>query len=166
MSIISPWYCKQHSDDVGRCRAKYWTHEGPHYDDVTWTSCSLKSPIIWLFNILWRPTSKKHQNQCNWLFVRGIHRSPVNSPHKWPVTREKLPFDDAIMPYHDDIIAWKCFFPHYRSFVRRIHQSLLDSHHKGPVMGALMFPLMSAWTNYWTNSWEAGELRWLGTRVK
>ena len=23
----------------------------------------------------------------NWPFVRGIHRSPVNSPHKWPVTR-------------------------------------------------------------------------------
>ena len=23
-------------------------------------------------------------------FVRGIHRWPVNSPHKWPVTREKF----------------------------------------------------------------------------
>ena len=31
-------------------------------------------------------------------FVRGIHRWPVNYPHKWPVTRKKFPFDDAIMP--------------------------------------------------------------------
>ena len=27
----------------------------------------------------------------------GIHRWPVNSPHKWPVTRNMLPFDDVIM---------------------------------------------------------------------
>ena len=30
-------------------------------------------------------------------FVRGIHRGPVNSPHKRPVTREMSPFDDVIM---------------------------------------------------------------------
>ena len=27
----------------------------------------------------------------------GIHRGRVNSPHKWPVTRKMLPFDDVIM---------------------------------------------------------------------
>ena len=33
-----------------------------------------------------------------WLvFVRGIHQSPVNSPHKRPVARKKFPFDDVIM---------------------------------------------------------------------
>ena len=32
-------------------------------------------------------------------FVRGIHRWPVNSPHKGPVTRKKFPFDDVIMWY-------------------------------------------------------------------
>ena len=30
---------------------------------------------------------------------RGIHRGPVNSPHKWPVTRKMLPFDDVIMTW-------------------------------------------------------------------
>ena len=25
------------------------------------------------------------------------HRGPVNSPHKWPVTRKMFPFDDVIM---------------------------------------------------------------------
>ena len=29
--------------------------------------------------------------------MRGIHRWPVNSPHKGPVTRKMLPFDDVIM---------------------------------------------------------------------
>ena len=32
-----------------------------------------------------------------WRFVRGIHRSPVNSPHKPPVTRKMFPFDEVIM---------------------------------------------------------------------
>ena len=30
-------------------------------------------------------------------FVMGIRRWPVYSQHKGPVTRKKLPFDDAIM---------------------------------------------------------------------
>ena len=29
--------------------------------------------------------------------MRGIHRGPVNSPHKWPATWKIFPFDDVIM---------------------------------------------------------------------
>ena len=41
----------------------------------------------------------KHQSSASLTFVRGIHRGPVNSPHKWPVTRKMSPFDDVIMRY-------------------------------------------------------------------
>ena len=34
-------------------------------------------------------------------FVKGIHRWPMNSPHKGPVTRKMFPFDDVIMAYWD-----------------------------------------------------------------
>ena len=40
---------------------------------------------------------RKHRSSASLAFVRGIHRWPVNSPHKWPVTRKMFPFDDAIM---------------------------------------------------------------------
>ena len=40
---------------------------------------------------------RKHQSFASLAFVRGIHRWPVNSPHKWPVTRKMFPFDDVIM---------------------------------------------------------------------
>ena len=30
--------------------------------------------------------------------MQEIHRWPVNSPHKWPVTPKMFPFDDVIMP--------------------------------------------------------------------
>ena len=41
----------------------------------------------------------KHQRSASLFFVRRIHRWPVNSPHKVPVTRKMLPFDDVIMVY-------------------------------------------------------------------
>ena len=40
---------------------------------------------------------RKHQSSASVAFVRGNHREPVNSPHKWPVTRKMFPFDDVIM---------------------------------------------------------------------
>ena len=40
---------------------------------------------------------RKHQSPASLAFVRGIHRGPVNSPHKWPVTRKLFPFDEVIM---------------------------------------------------------------------
>ena len=40
---------------------------------------------------------RNHQSSALLAFVRGIHRRPVNSPHKGPVTRKMLPFDDVIM---------------------------------------------------------------------
>ena len=39
----------------------------------------------------------KLQSSAPLAFVRGIHRGPVISPHKWPVTRKMFPFDDVIM---------------------------------------------------------------------
>ena len=40
---------------------------------------------------------RKHQSSVSLAFVRGIHRCPVNSLHKWPVTWKMFPFDDVIM---------------------------------------------------------------------
>ena len=40
---------------------------------------------------------RKHQSPASLAFVRGNHRSPMNSPHKGPVTRKVFPFDDVTM---------------------------------------------------------------------
>ena len=40
---------------------------------------------------------RKHQSSPSLAFVRGIHRWPVNSLHKVPVTWKIVPFDDVIM---------------------------------------------------------------------
>ena len=40
---------------------------------------------------------RKHQSSSSLAYVQGIHRWPVNSPHKGPVTRKMFPFDHVIM---------------------------------------------------------------------
>ena len=42
---------------------------------------------------------RKHQSTASLAFVRGIHRSPVNSQHKGPVTRKMIPFDEVIISW-------------------------------------------------------------------
>ena len=44
---------------------------------------------------------RKHQSSASLAFVRGIHHSPVTSPHKGPVTRKMFPFCDVIMNIRD-----------------------------------------------------------------
>ena len=42
---------------------------------------------------------RKHQSSASLAFVQGIHRRPVNSPHKCLVTQKMFPFDDVIVRY-------------------------------------------------------------------
>ena len=48
---------------------------------------------------------RKHQSSVSLAFVWGIHRGPVNSPHKWPVTRKMFPFHDVIMKWYQGRIS-------------------------------------------------------------
>ena len=59
---------------------------------------------------------------------------------------------------HVDVIKWK-HFPRYWPFVRGIHQSPVNSPHKGQWRGALVFTLICARINGWVNNHEAGDLR-------
>ena len=46
---------------------------------------------------------RKDQSSAALAFVQGIHRGPVNSRHKWPVTRKMFPFGYVIMTEEDQI---------------------------------------------------------------
>ena len=73
-----------------------------HYSDVIMggrDSISDHQPHDCLLKCLFRRRSKKTSKLASLAFVQGIHRGPVNSPHKWPVTRKMFPFDDVIMVY-------------------------------------------------------------------
>ena len=51
-----------------------------------------------VYSIVCSDTDKrKHQSSASLAFVRGIHRGPVNSQHKWQVARKMFPYYDVIM---------------------------------------------------------------------
>ena len=70
-----------------------------HYDDVIMGAIASQiTSLAIVYSIVYSSADQsKHQSSASLAFVWGIHRGPVNSPHKWPVTRKIFPFDDVIM---------------------------------------------------------------------
>ena len=71
-----------------------------HYNDVIMsdmTSQNTSQPHDCLLNRLFRRRSKKTSRLRVTGLCMGIHQWPVNSPHKWPVTRKMSPSDDVII---------------------------------------------------------------------
>ena len=72
-----------------------WNHYG---DVIMGTIASQITSLTIVYSTVYSGADqRKHQSSASLAFVRGIHRWPVNSPHKWPVTRKMFPLDDVIM---------------------------------------------------------------------
>ena len=70
-----------------------------HYSDVIMgVMASQITSLAIVYPIVYSGSDKRiHQSSASLAFERGIHRWPVNSPHKGAVTRKMFPFDDVIM---------------------------------------------------------------------
>ena len=71
-----------------------------HYSDIVMSAMSsqITSLTIVYSTVYSGADQRTHQNSASLAFVRGIHRWPVNSPHKGPVTGKMFPFDDFTRP--------------------------------------------------------------------
>ena len=102
--LLTVWSC-------WHAQSQQWRRNEP--DGV-----SNHQPHDCLLNRLFRRRSKKTSSSASLAFVRRIHRWPVNSLHKGPVTRKMFPFDDVIMcsgensytctvkPVYNDHLMW------------------------------------------------------------
>ena len=70
-----------------------------HYNDVIMSTIAsqITSLTIVHSTVYSDADQSKHQSSASLAFVQGIHRGPVNFPHRWPVTRKMFPFDDVII---------------------------------------------------------------------
>ena len=77
------WQCQPHT---------------PHHTDGILGCCTPVVTSVYS-TVCWSKIKhqRKHQSSASLAFVRGIHRWPVNSLHKIPLTRKMFPFDDVIM---------------------------------------------------------------------
>ena len=72
-----------------------WSHYG---DVIIDAIASQITSLTIVYSIVYSDADqRKHQSSASLAFVRRIHRGPMNSPHKWPVTWKMFPFDDVIM---------------------------------------------------------------------
>ena len=78
-----------------------------HYGDVVMGTVSshITSLTIVYSTVYSGADQRKHHSSASLACVRRIRRGPVNSLHKWPVTRKMFPFDDVIMFLHTLITA-------------------------------------------------------------
>ena len=83
-----------------------------HYNDVIMGAIAsqITSLTIVYSTVYSGADQRKHESSALMACVQGIRRGPVNSPHKWPVTRKMFLFDDVIMNTIDDV--------HKRSLLR------------------------------------------------
>ena len=114
-------------------------HRDIHYNDVIMsTMASQITSLTIVYSTCYSGTDqRRHQSSAPLAFVRRIHRWPVNSPLKGPVTRKMFPFDDVIVlkarrfvlqsrrvsshnniPYSAVIIFWINKICPYRSLLR------------------------------------------------
>ena len=115
---------------------------------------------------------RKHQSSASLAFVLGIHRGPVNSPHKWSVTRKMFLFDDVIilLPFHDAIWRQKYFttmaqimaccltapghyLNHWSLDITNIHPTaMLENKHKiWGQKGSFMIKVLNILCGQWVN---------------
>ena len=100
------WYLPTAS--IKQCRTifngvpRYWPEScltASHYHDVIMGPIASQiTSLTIVYSIVYSDADQRiHQSSASLAFVRGIHRGPVNSLHKWPVTQKTFPFDDVIM---------------------------------------------------------------------
>ena len=77
-----------------------------YYNDVLMTAMASQiTSLAIVYSTVYSGADQwKHQSSASLVFVRGIHRWPVNSHHKGPVTRKMFPFDDVIINKYKEYI--------------------------------------------------------------
>ena len=150
----------------------------PHYNDVIMSAMASQITRLTIVysTVYTGANQRKHQSSASLAFVRGIHRWPVNSPHKGPVMRKMFTFDDVIMNIPNISMWWSdCASIVHRVDLWWCHQMEIFSAllalcaGNSPVTGGfpsqrplrrsldVFFDL--AWTNGWANNRDAGDLR-------
>ena len=96
---MSPATCPANSYYVFTLQWRHNEHNG----------VSITSLTIIFSTVYSGANQRKRQSSASLAFVRGIHRWPVNSLHKGPVTQKIFSFDDVIMKRFRNVGAWQIY---------------------------------------------------------
>ena len=107
-ALFSHSKCSEVSWSFGQFEWRHLINDGEspiaeetHYSDVIMgaTASQITSLTIVYSTVYSGADRRKHQSSASLAYVLEIYRWPVNSLHRWPVTRKMFPFDDVIMQW-------------------------------------------------------------------
>ena len=80
-----------------------WRDYSYHYNDVIMSAMASQiTSLTTVYSTVYSGAHQgKHQSSASLAFVMRIHRWPVNSPQKGPVTQKIFPFDQVTMIHAD-----------------------------------------------------------------
>ena len=132
-----------------------------HYNDVIMNAITsqITSLTIVCSNAHSGADQRKHLSSASLAFVRGIHRWPVNSPHKGPVTRKCFHLMTLSCPRK--MISFR-LTPLFIVLVRHIKKNTkakiecLSPNMYGPIRLLLIFHLLCQQSWRWLCDWIRG----------
>ena len=108
-------------------------------------SCQIADLLFSVYGILFFRTHRIYWKIFRVPLVQNMQYSCM----EWAMASDSMHWKrNKVLVWHDDVIKWKQF-PCYWPFVCGIHLSPVNSVHKGPWRGALMFSLNWTWINGW-----------------
>ena len=80
-----------------------------HYSDAIMSAMAFQITSLTIVYLIVSSGAdqRKHQSSASLDFVQGIHRGPVNSPRKWPVTRKMFPLMTSSWTLPPQPLWWK-----------------------------------------------------------
>ena len=126
--FIGHCFCRSISSSISECVWSIYSILWLHYSDVIMNMMASRiTSLTIIYSTLYSGADeRKYQSSASLAFVWGIHLWPVNSPHKWSVTRKMFPFDDVIMC--DSLVLWQ--INKKRAMLKAMANWLLWNHKK------------------------------------
>ena len=93
-----------------------------HYDDLIMTTLASQiTSLAVVYSIVYSGVDKK---KTSMLRVTGLcaGNSPVNSPHKGPVTRKMFSFDDVIMIQNPNLVKWLRLVGYHTTLMAKLRE--------------------------------------------
>ena len=101
ITLLSHWNWGSNTRYLSSILLWQWEHwlQKMHYSDAILSAMASQITGVSMVSSTVFPGAyqRKHQCSASLALVREIHRWPLNSPHKGPITKEMFPFDDVIM---------------------------------------------------------------------
>ena len=94
---FNPWQAKYSLKVRFFCPIFFYIESNHYCDVIMGAMASQITSLTIVYSTVYSGTDqRKHQSSTSLAFVRGIHRRPVNSLHKWPVARKMFPFENVM----------------------------------------------------------------------